>query len=287
MDSWAAVLAAGSALGCAVLACGSPVAGVQPANVVEQQAALMGKAAKWKKLEGERLLREGPASPRRTGGQSPQPTILLIRHGETDGNSTGTIQVAETRLNAKGVEQARLLAARLAPYPLSRLLTSDLARALMTAEAIAEKATVELELEPELAERNFGDWRGVKYADLRLQGVSVMGADTAPPNGETWGVFHKRVEGVWGRMTTLAAKESLPVVLVCHGLTARSILSRQVECPEAKITGKGALSVGNTSLTVIVMGEDGVWRTALTNCTKHLEGEEAARELGAKAVVGI
>ena len=82
-------------------------------------------------------------------------------------------------------------------------------------------------------------------------------------------------------MTTLAAKESLPVVLVCHGLTARSILSRQVECPEAKITGKGALSVGNTSLTVIVMGEDGVVRRVVRRrvskvVKKSAEGDNAA-----------
>jgi len=166
------------------------------------------------------------------------------------------------------MQQAERLALRLASCPLSRLLTSDLARARMTAEAVVARATVELELEPELAERNFGDWRGVKYDELKARGVDVMGAETAPPNGETWAVFHDRVAKVWSRMAALAAGEKLPVVLVCHGLTARSILTRQVECPEVKA---GVVNLGNTSVSVIVRGDDGVWRTTLTNCTKHLE----------------
>lgn len=213
-----------------------------------------------------------------------RPTILLIRHGETDGNRTRTIQVPETPLSRKGVQQAQLLAMRLASFPLARLLTSDLARARMTAEAIAARATVKLELEPELAERNFGDWRGIKYDDLKQRGFDVMGGDTAPPNGETWAVFHARVARVWAHMAALAARERLPVALVSHGLTAMSILSRQVECPEAK---GGGLNLGNTSVTVIVLGDDGIWRTSLTNCTSHLDDKASVLDLGRSALTGI
>jgi probable phosphoglycerate mutase len=237
---WPVVAAAASTVGCCAV-----VAALRTSSAAEQP------------------LTEGSVS---ADAASP-PTILLIRHGETDGNRTRTIQVPETPLSSKGMQQAERLALRLASCPLSRLLTSDLARARMTAEAVVARATVELELEPELAERNFGDWRGVKYDELKARGVDVMGAETAPPNGETWAVFHDRVAKVWSRMAALAAGEKLPVALVCHGLTARSILTRQVECPEVKA---GVVNLGNTSVSVIVRGDDGVWRTTLTNCTKHL-----------------
>jgi len=165
-----------------------------------------------------------------------RPTILLIRHGETDGNRTRTVQVPSTPLSEKGLHQASLLALRLAPAPLCRLLSSDLARAHMTAEAIARlKPELTIEVEPGLAERNFGDWRGQKYDALKARGIEVMGKDGAPPNGETWEVFHARVAEVWGRMAQLAEGAEGPIALVCHGLTARSILTHHVDSKGKKL----------------------------------------------------
>ena len=48
--------------------------------------------------------------------------------------------------------------------------------------------------EPLLRERNFGDIRGTSYADL---GFDMFAPDYAPPNGETWEVFHARVDRAW------------------------------------------------------------------------------------------
>ena len=51
-----------------------------------------------------------------------------------------------------------------------------------------------LTFDPLLHERNFGDIRGTPYASL---GFDMFAPDYAPPNGETWEVFHTRVDRAW------------------------------------------------------------------------------------------
>ena len=73
-------------------------------------------------------------------------TLLLIRHGETALNAARVLQPADTPLSARGAAQAEALAGRLAAWrgaprepggaPLAGILSSDLPRALATAEAI-------------------------------------------------------------------------------------------------------------------------------------------------------
>jgi hypothetical protein len=66
----------------------------------------------------------------------------------------------DTPLSLRGVAQAERLAARLAELSVARILSSDLARARMTAERVQAAARAALELEPLLQERNFGDLAG-------------------------------------------------------------------------------------------------------------------------------
>ena len=80
------------------------------------------------------------------------------------------MQPAATPLNEHGVRQARMLAEWLTsgPFRPARIISSDLARAHMTAEPIASTLGLDIELEPLLQERNFGDLRG---RTLRLVGL--------------------------------------------------------------------------------------------------------------------
>jgi bisphosphoglycerate-dependent phosphoglycerate mutase len=66
--------------------------------------------------------------------------LLLVRHGQTDENARGILQgQSQTALNATGHAQARQLADRLRTYVprAEAVVSSDLARARQTAEAIA------------------------------------------------------------------------------------------------------------------------------------------------------
>ena len=64
-------------------------------------------------------------------------SIYLIRHGKTAGNAERRLQVPETPLNDAGLEQAAKLGNRLRDAGVERILSSDLTRALQTAEAVS------------------------------------------------------------------------------------------------------------------------------------------------------
>src|SRR5262245_6407477 len=120
--------------------------------------------------------------------------IFLIRHGETLGNAARVVQRPDNPLSPRGVAQAERLAQRLAGEGIAAILSSDLARAVMTAEHLRRATGAPVAYDPLLQERNFGDLRGTPYAEL---GLDMFAEDYAPPNGETWEVFHARVTRAW------------------------------------------------------------------------------------------
>lgn len=178
--------------------------------------------------------------------------LILIRHGETDWNRELRFQgQLDVPLNATGLEQARRVAERLALEPMQQLVSSDLQRALQTAQAVAGKIQPRLSLAPALnaalREQHFGIVEGLsvpeiksRYADaweewLRFdEGFSFAG-------GESTRVFHGRVLGA---VRALAQRhEGQTLVIVTHGgvldMVYRSALGlslsgpRQSEIPNA------------------------------------------------------
>ena len=135
--------------------------------------------------------------------------LLMIRHGEMDGNAQRMVQVPETPLNQRGLAQAQALAGRLAERPIRRILSSDLERARMTAAPLAEALGLKPTLSPLLQERNFGDFRGQYYASI---GIDIMAPGVEPPNGESWQSFYERVERAW---SWVRAQLAAPLHFLC------------------------------------------------------------------------
>jgi probable phosphomutase (TIGR03848 family) len=90
--------------------------------------------------------------------------VLLVRHGLTA--TTGSVLTGWTPgipLDDRGREQARALAARLAPLPLDAIITSPLQRCRETAEAIAatgEGRPPGVQEDERVGECHYGDWTG-------------------------------------------------------------------------------------------------------------------------------
>ncbi|MCU0834024.1 MAG: histidine phosphatase family protein [Chromatiaceae bacterium] len=92
--------------------------------------------------------------------------IVLVRHGETDWNAHGRIQGhLPVPLNARGRAQARAAAARLAGLPFKAIYTSDLLRAIETAEAIARHSGHRLRHDHRLREWDLGILAGLLRAE--------------------------------------------------------------------------------------------------------------------------
>lgn len=197
-------------------------------------------------------------------------SILLIRHGETDGNKHGVVQKPEMPLNEHGLEQARRLGRRLRDQGISRILASDLARARMTAEAVAAETGVEVELEPLLQERNFGDLRGRAYASFD---EDVMGPSYEPPGGESWEVFYDRAAAAWQRVVAAAEETEGALAVATHGLVCHALaLDHLTIEPPLWLPERWA----NTSLTIIE--KTSPWKVKLLNCTQHLDDLSADDE---------
>ena len=103
--------------------------------------------------------------------------LLLVRHGETDWNAEGRLQGHTDRpLNEYGRRQARRLADELAGEELAAIYSSDLLRARETAEILGERLGLPVVLEPELREKNWGNWEGLTPAER--DGVAFAGEST-------------------------------------------------------------------------------------------------------------
>jgi broad specificity phosphatase PhoE len=191
-------------------------------------------------------------------------SIFLIRHGETVGNASRVVQHPEDPLSPRGVAQAERLARRLAGEGVTAIVSSDFARARTTAETLQRLTGAPLVFEPLLQERNFGDLRGTPYSEI---GFDMFGLDYAPPNGESWPVFHARVDRAWTRVQEhLAATTGGHLAVVTHGLVCRSLAARHLCLPEG-VTAPERWE--NTSLTIIEPPSP--WRVGLLNCIAHLD----------------
>ena len=194
--------------------------------------------------------------------------IFLIRHGETIGNASRVVQHPTDPLSPRGVAQAERLARRLAREGVARIVSSDYARARTTAECLRRETGAPLSFEPLLQERSFGDLRGRPYAEIDFD---MFGPDYEPPNGESWPVFHARVDRAWARVQQqLAATTDGHLAVVTHGLVCRSLAARHLTLPDGAVVPE---RWENTSLTVIE--PPAPWRVGLLNCIAHLDDLDA------------
>jgi len=195
--------------------------------------------------------------------------ILLVRHGETDGNAARILQRPDMPLKARGMRQAEGLAQRLLAHGFVHILCSDLLRARMTAAPLAAHPGVTIEESPLLQERNFGDLRGKPYDELP---DDPFAPDFAPPNGEDWPRFHARVGEAFGLIAARRRAVNGTLVVVTHGLVCRALIERHARVPEGISVPQRFDNTGVTALH-----EDAPHAASLINCTAHLA---ASRETG-------
>jgi len=189
--------------------------------------------------------------------------IYLIRHGETACNVARVLQLPDVGLSARGLEQADKLARRLAGEGITKILCSDLRRAVMTAERLQAATGAELRLSPLLRERDFGDIRGLAYDAL---GVDIFSREYEPPGGETWEEFENRADAAWREVVRTVSSISGHLAVVTHGMMSYTLAQRHL-----KMTADvpPLFQWGNTSVTII--DSQAPWQVRLLNCTAHLE----------------
>jgi len=195
-------------------------------------------------------------------------SIFLIRHGETLGNASRTVQLPDNPLSPRGIAQAERLARRLEGKGIASILSSNLARAVTTADHLRRITGAPVRHHPLLQERNFGDIRGTPYAEL---GFDMFAPGYAPPHGESWEVFHARVDRAWVLVQQAAAAAKGNLAVVTHGLVCRSLAGRHLILPDGQ---EAPERWENTALTII--DYPAPWRVRLLNSIDHLDGLDTA-----------
>ncbi len=94
--------------------------------------------------------------------------IILIRHGQSKGNMTNIVQgQTDEGLSELGKKQAKELSDNFKIDNLKAIYSSDLGRAIQTAEPLAEKSGLEIVKIKDLREADFGLWEGLTYDEVK------------------------------------------------------------------------------------------------------------------------
>jgi probable phosphoglycerate mutase len=148
--------------------------------------------------------------------------IIAMRHGETAWNVDTRLQgQLDVPLNDIGREQARRAARALAHDVPDVIYSSDLSRALETAQAAAAVLGRAITTDTGLRERCFGIWEGHTYAEVEQQWPveseqwRLRNPAFGPAQGETLQGFFDRVVATTTRLA--AAHPGQTVLLVAHG----------------------------------------------------------------------
>ena len=154
------------------------------------------------------------------GGQSDED--FLIRHGR----QCSKLCNVDVDLSEEGYRQASLLGERLFHENIQVVYSSNLLRAVETAQAANLYWNVEHIIRPELREISFGHMEGmedrdiaVKYRDFKAQ-QALMEEDLPYPGGECAGDVVRRAQPVFREMTESGYER---VAVVTHGGVIRSM----------------------------------------------------------------
>jgi broad specificity phosphatase PhoE len=198
--------------------------------------------------------------------------VFLIRHGATawshgDQRFCGTTNL---ELSEAGLREAELAADRLAREPLAAVYATSLARSRQTAQAIAARHRLQVQIATELREADFGEWEGLNYVEIaeRFPELNAARASDptgiAPPGGEN---LNQVIARAVPALMALAERHSADeIALVGHNTTNRVLLCHFLDVPLANYR---RVLQSPAAINVLEFA-DGVVRVISVNDTCHL-----------------
>ena len=148
-------------------------------------------------------------------------TLLLVRHGQSEWNAAGRMQgqIPHVPLTPLGHAQAEAAAAELTGLGPGALISSDLVRAVQTAEHCARATGLAVVTTPALREQGYGELEGRPSREL-WDVVDWTDPHWSATGGESLAELHGRVEAF---LKDLSAEPPGDIIaLVTHGDTIRA-----------------------------------------------------------------
>jgi broad specificity phosphatase PhoE/ribonuclease HI len=213
-----------------------------------------------------------PAPPGWTGATGAPTRMLLLRHGQTE------LSVARRYsgrgnppLTDLGLSQADAAAAYLSSRGgIAAVLSSPLQRAYDTAKVAAKALGLDVVVDDDLSETDFGAWEGLTFAeaaaaDPELHRSWLRDTTVTPPGGESFDQVHARVRRARSRI--IAEFGGSTVLVVSHVTPIKTLLRMALDA------GPGILyrlHLDLASLSIAEFYPDGAASVRLINQTAYL-----------------
>jgi len=185
--------------------------------------------------------------------------IYLIRHGDNDVASVRRAiagRAPGTHLNELGRQQAQRVAEGLAGEGIERIFSSPLERCRETAEPLARRISVEIELADELLEIDYGEWTGRTLAEVESselwQRYNHFRSITRVPGGEMMVEVQARVVGFLEQRCRELPDSTIAVF--AHGDVIRAALLCYLGMP---IDFVHRLKIDMGSVSIVAIYSDG------------------------------
>jgi probable phosphoglycerate mutase len=218
------------------------------------------------------VAKQAPSPPGWTGARGTPTRLLLLRHGQTElsveRRYSGRGNPALTEL---GWQQADAAARYLAERGgIAAVLASPLQRAYDTAATAAKALGLDVAVDDDLTETDFGAWEGLTFneaaeRDPELHRRWLRDTRTRPPGGESFDAVLDRVLRVRERI--VAAHGGSTVLVVSHVTPIKMLLRLALDA------GPGILyrlHLDLASLSIAEFYSDGASSVRLVNQTGYL-----------------
>ncbi|CAM4093165.1 Phosphoserine phosphatase 1 [Mycobacterium basiliense] len=212
------------------------------------------------------------AAPGWAGTRGTTTRLLLLRHGQTQLSVQRRYSGrGNPALNEVGWRQAGLAARYLAKRGgIAAVVSSPLQRAYDTATTAGRALGLDVAVDDDLIETDFGAWEGMTFAeaakrDPELHRRWLRDASTTPPGGESFDDVLRRVRR--GRDRIIAGYEGATVLVVSHVTPIKMLLRLALDA------GSGVLyrlHLDLASLSIAEFYSDGAASVRMVNQTGYL-----------------
>ncbi len=171
--------------------------------------------------------------------------IFIARHGQTEWNVKGLWQgVTDTALTEVGKEQARQLAESLVGSSIKKVYTSNLQRANITGQTVADRLGIPCEIIPGIHEIGLGEWQGYTWAQIREKWPELSEKWMEEPlttcceGGET---YQHMVDRFVAAIHKLLRENDQDILVVSHSGCLYTILKIMENLPVKNLQNDGTI----------------------------------------------
>ena len=203
--------------------------------------------------------------------------VLLIRHGQSEGNAERRFGGhTATPLSPRGRRQAHATAHALKDEELTAIYSSDLARAVETAEPLAKLTRLPINSTTAFRERSVGVMEGLTFEDAAQQHPEQYAAllrrdfEHVLTGGES---YRQLLDRAWQKLDEIIAQNQGGRIAVFSHTGTICILALHLmgalDAPELKPVW---ITSANCAITRFELRDDGFVRVLNLNDTRHLSG---------------